>query len=61
MFFIFIKLGKDHGKPYRESLIEDGINVDHVKIEDNVITGVASIFVGEEDGQLTETVFQFQI
>jgi len=46
------KLGNDvYGKQYHDNLVKEGINVDFTKVENNVPTGVASIIVGEEDGQ----------
>lgn len=39
-----------YGKQYRDNMIKEGVNVDYIKIEDKLPTGVASIIVGAEDG-----------
>ena len=44
-------MGKDiYGKQYYENFIAEGVNVEGVKFEENVPTGVASIFVGSDTG-----------
>ncbi|ODN01830.1 Ribokinase [Orchesella cincta] len=46
------KLGNDvYGKQYYDNMVKEGVNVNYIKIEDKVPTGVASIIVGAADGQ----------
>ncbi len=51
MSLVSNQLGKDaHGQQYYDNFKEEGVNVDFIKFEENVPSGVASIMVGANDG-----------